>query len=185
MTVCAAAAWTAVRGLQNKTLQADEFAFGLAGARAFADNFVATLLSASPVNRGPERLMALLLAGPLTATESTADMFRAAHVMTAVLYAAAAVPAYGLARMLALERWQAALVAATAVVSPWLIFGTTLLNVTVAFPLTTALVWAVVRAVTRPSPGNDVLVLLVAALGAMARTGNLPFVAAAAVAVLV
>ncbi len=186
LVVCAAAAWSAWRGVQNHTLQADEFAFGLAGARGFTADFFATLTAASPVNRGPERLMSLVLALPNRLFEGdTAAMFRAAHVMAAVIYALAALPAYALARMLGLERWQAALVAALTTVTPWLIFATTLLNVTVAYPLTTALVWAVVRAVTRPSPGNDLLVLVIGALGATARTSNLPFVAIAAAAVFV
>lgn len=181
----AALAWTLVRGQQNHTLQADEYAFGLAGARSFAADFLGTLLAASPVNRGPERLMALILWVPYTLFDATPTMFRAAHVTTGALYLLAALPAYALARLLRLERWQAGLVAALAVVTPWLLYGTTLLNVTVAYPLTTALVWAVVRAVTRPAVGNDVLVLVIAALGATARTGSLPFVAVAAVAVLV
>jgi hypothetical protein len=180
-----AAVWVLVRGQQNHTLQADEYAFGLAGAYAFSEDFLGTLFAASPVYRGPERLMALLLYVPHSLFGDTADMFRAAHVLAGLLCLLAALPAYALARMLALERWQAALVAALAVATPWLLFGTTLLNVTIAYPLTTALVWAVVRAVTRPSPWNDLLVLAVAALGATARTGNLPFVAIAALAVLV
>jgi hypothetical protein len=87
--------------------------------------------------------------------------------------------------MLRLERWQALLVAALSIVTPWLVLSTTLLNVTPAYPLTTALVWAVVRAVTRPSVTGDLLVLGIAVLNGLARTGHVPFIAIAAVAVAV
>ena len=181
----ATTAWTLVRGQQNRTLQADEFAFVLAGAEAFVGDFLGTLLDPSPVNRGPERLMALLVSVPYALFDDTATMFRAAHALTALAWILAALPAYGLARLLRLGRRQALMVAVLTLVTPWLIYGTTLLNVTAAFPLTTALVWATVRAVTRPSVGNDLLVLAIAAAGAAARTGNLPFVAVVAVAVVV
>ena len=181
----AATAWTVVRGQQNRTLQADEYAFVLVGADAFASDFLGMLLDPSPVRRGPERLMALLVSVPYALFDDTPTMLRAAHVVGSLLWMLAALPAYALARLLRLERWQALMVAALTVVTPWLIFGTTVLNVTAAFPLTAALLWATVRAVTRPSVGNDVLVLAIAVLGAAARTGNLPFVAIVAVAVIV
>jgi hypothetical protein len=185
VVIALATAWVARAGLDNQELQADEFAFGLAGVQRFAVDFFGTLFSASPVNRGPERFMALALWVPDRLFADTADMFRAAHLMTALFTALAAVPAYAIARLLELRRRHALLVAALTIITPWLIYGATLLNVTAAFPLTTALVWSVMLAVTRPSIRHDLLVVVIGALGATARTGNLPFVAIAAIAVFV
>ena len=187
VVVAGALAYAMVWGLRNQVLQNDEASFGIQGARMFRDDPWGFLTSASPVNRGPERLPAMLLAIPqwLFGAGGAATAFRVSHLMFSAIAVSAALPAYGLGRLLSLERWQAAVGAALTVATPWLIFDTALLNGALAFPLLTGLAWVTVRGVLRPSLGGDALILLVALVNALARTGNLPFLALPAVAVLV
>lgn len=183
--VLAVGAYMAAYGLRSNTLQPDEFYYGLFGARLLEHDFLGTLLAASPVARGPERLTSVVLALPDQIFGQTANQLRADHVLLALIYASAAIPVEALARGLGLKRSQALVVAALAVVGPWMVFGMTILNVTLGYPLTMAFVWALWRTCVRPSVFADGLLLVVAVLNATARAGHLPFLAAAAVAVLI
>ncbi len=175
----------AVYGLRSRNLQPDEFYYGLFGARQLEHDFLGTLLAASPLARGPERLTSVVLALPDQIFAQTSNQLRADHVLLAVLYATAAIPVEALARGLGLRRRQSLLIAALAVVGPWMVFGTSILNTTLGYPLTMAFVWALWRTCLRPGVLADGLVLVVGALNATARAGHLPFLGVAAVAVLI
>jgi hypothetical protein len=179
-----AAAFVVHYGLSAHDLQPDEFDTVL-GGRDFDRSFLHTLFAISPVGRGPERLAALVFALPNALFNDTATVFRVAHVLLGLVYLSAAIPVYALARGLGLERWQALFPTAGAVLTPWLLYGGTLLNVTVAYPTAMALAWATWRAVVRPGLRTDALVLLFGVLGAMARESHVGFLAASALAVLV
>ncbi len=171
-------------GLAAHDFQPDEFDT-VAGGRVFVNHFLDTLFSVSPEGRGPERLPALLFALPTALFADTATVFKAAHVLFALLYVSAAVPIYALARGLGLGRAEAVLPAAAAAITPWMLFGGTLLNTTLAYPTAMALAWATWRAAIRPGLMGDVWVLLFGVLGAMAREGHAAFLAAAAVVLVV
>jgi hypothetical protein len=169
-------------GLSAHELQLDEFDTVAAGRR-LDGAFFQTLFAVSPVGRGPERLAALVYALPSALFDNTATVFRASHILFGLIYMSAALPVYALARGLGLERWQAALPTVAAILTPWMLFGGTLLNVTVAYPTAMALAWATWRTMVRPSWRADSLLVLFALAGAMARESHALFAVAAGLAV--
>ncbi len=181
---CLAGALVLHYGATSHEFQPDEFDTVIVGRR-FADAFFQTLFSVSPAGRGPERLCAVVFALPTALFNDTAVVFRSAHVLFGLLYLSAALPIYALARGLGLERWQAIFPAAAAMLTPWLLFGATMLNVTLAYPAAMALAWASWRSMVSPSLRTDAVLLAIVVLGAMAREGNALFGVAAAVAVIV
>jgi hypothetical protein len=170
-------------GLAAHDLQPDEFDT-VGGGRKFDGAFFQTLFAISPLGRGPERLPALVFALPSAVFKDTATVFRAAHVLFGLLYLSAAVPVYALARGLGLQRSQAILPAAAAILTPWMLYGGTLLNTTLAYPTAMALAWATWNAAIRPGWRGDALVLLFGLIGAMAREGHAMFLGASALALL-
>jgi hypothetical protein len=170
-------------GLAAHELQLDEFDT-VSGGRNFGRAFFHTLFAISPVGRGPERLSALVFAAPNAIFNNTPTVFRASHVLFGLLYLSAAVPVYALARGLGLARWQAIFPAAAAILTPWMLFGGTMLNVTLAYPTAMALAWATWNTMVRPGWRADALVLLFCVLGAMARESHAAFALSSGVAVL-
>lgn len=170
-------------GFAAHDLQLDEFDTVSAGRR-FDDSFFRMLFSVSPVGRGPERLSALAYAGPNALFNNTATVFRASHVLFGLLYISAALPVYAMARGMGLARWQAIFPAAAAILTPWLLFGGTLLNITLAYPTAMGLAWATWRAMSWPGWRTDVLVLVFAVAATMARESNALFVVAVGLAVI-
>jgi hypothetical protein len=170
-------------GLAGHELQLDEFDT-VSGGRDFDRAFFHTLFAISPVGRGPERLSALVFAAPSAIFNNTTTVFRASHVLFGLLYLSAAVPVYALARGMGLKRWQAIFPAAAAILTPWMLFGGTLLNVTLAYPTAMALAWATWNTMVRPGWRADALVLLFCVLGAMARESHAAFALSSGVAVL-
>jgi hypothetical protein len=107
---------------------------------------------------------------------------QAGHVLLALAYALVAVPAYALLRGLAVPRWPAAGLAVASILGPWMVFGTTMLNVTLAAPLTVLFVWAAWRAVVAPTFGAELLAIAVAGLMTTARASHAVFFAGAVLA---
>ena len=124
--------------------------------------------------RGAERLTPLLLALPVEVFSSGADEVRGGQALLVAAYVLVAVPAYALMRGLGVPGWPAVALAAAAITGPWIVFGTTMLNVTLAAPLTAAFVWAAWRTAVEPSRGREVLVIVLAALMTTARAGARP-----------
>jgi hypothetical protein len=135
-------------------------------------------------NRGPERMISLLLAGVGAIVPGVPDEFRVLHVIIALAYFAAAFPLYALGRRLGLTPWVAVAAAALGVLGPWMVFGATFLNTSLGFPLTVALAWASHRAAMQPSLRGDALVLGIAGLNTLARTSHAAFAGAAVFAIL-
>jgi hypothetical protein len=168
-------------GLNSHNYLADEL-FNVMTGRLLA-NDPSTLAGGDYFIRGPERVMAIIVAFGEALFARTPPQMRYAHIVVAVAWVLAAVPAYALARGLGLERWPAVLVGALTLITPWALYGSVLLNVTLAFPLVTALAWASWRTATRPSVLGDALVLVIAAVNALTRFGQAPFAAVALLAI--
>lgn len=162
--------------------QGDEF-LSVIGARAVQDDLGA-LFDTGLFNRGPERLTALLLV-PVDWVFSTGTaQMKVGHAVLALAFCLTAVPAALLVRGLGGTRgWQLA-AGAVCVLSPWLVFASSFLNVTVAVPLTTLLFLAVFHAAVRPGIRADLLVLVAAAAAVLGRSGSLTMLAVPAVVLL-
>lgn len=174
----ALAAYVQRLGWSTGTFSNDE-AWGVIGGRLLEADFWRYVTDTGHFNRGPERIVSLLQVPANALFESTPDQFRGMHVILAVAYFSTVFPAYALTRMLGLGRWPSVLVAALVVVNPWLLFGATLLTVTVGLPAMTLFAWATCRAALRPSLVNDALLLAAAAINTLARTGHAPLTAVA------
>ncbi|MBV8080089.1 MAG: glycosyltransferase family 39 protein [Actinobacteria bacterium] len=109
---------------------------------------------------------------------------RDAHILGAFFMTSACVPAYLLARRATGQRWAALVVAAAAVVGPWMVYGTTLLTEVVAYPVFVWAVYALARTLAEPSPRNDLATVLLVALAYLARTALSVLVVAVPVALL-
>jgi hypothetical protein len=116
---------------------------------------------------------------------STPTVFRVAHVLFGLLYLSACIPVYLLARGAGLERWQAMFPAAAAILTPWMLFGGTMLNVTLAYPTAMALAWSTWKTAVQPSLRADATVLVFGVLAAMAREAQALFLVGVAFVVLV
>jgi hypothetical protein len=116
---------------------------------------------------------------------STPREFQGYHVLVALAFALTAVPVWALARALGARPWEALVPAALVVVGPWAVFGTTLLDGGVGMLATACFALAAWRALVQPGLRADAWLLAAIALLALARTGNLPLVAAFPVALLV
>lgn len=169
-------------GWATSTFTNDEL-WGVIGGRLLEQDFLFFATDVGHFNRGPERLVSVLQVPSNALFASTVDALRGSHVVLALVYFSVAVPVYALSRGIGLGRWTAVLTAALVVVTPWAVFGATLLTVTVALPTNMLLVWAAWRAAVRPSLLGDVLVLVAAGVNALARTGHAPFAVVAIFAV--
>ena len=97
----------------------------------------------------------------------------AAHLTNAWVMSSACIPAFLLARRVLHRRWAAYLIAALAVVVPWMIYAAMLMTEVAAYP---AFLWAAFlmhRSVSAPSRRNDLLALAGIALAFFARTALL------------
>ena len=183
LLVAAATAW-AQRLAWSTTTYANDELWGTVGARLLERDFLGQITNTGYFNRGPERMISVVQVLPYELWASAPGALRASHVVVALIYFLGAVPTFALARGVGLTRWPAVLVAALAIVTPWVVFGATLLTVTVGFTATMIFAWAAWRAATRPSLLNDVVVLAAAVLNVLCRTGHAPFVVVALLAVM-
>ncbi|HEV3002210.1 MAG TPA: hypothetical protein VGW75_15820 [Solirubrobacteraceae bacterium] len=175
LAVAGAAAYVLTYALETTSFLNDEFANVVSARAMVADPAEIFAASGGGLFRGPERLTSVLLALPAALTGSAPDELRASRTLLALAYALVAVPAYALLRGLEVPRWPSAALAAAAVTGPWMVFGATMLNVTLAAPLTVAFVWAGWRAVVRPSLATEAAAVAVAALMVTARVSHAAF----------
>lgn len=177
-----AAALATRYGVRVHLGQGDEF-LNVLGAR-YVEQDPGELLDSGLFNRGPERLtaVALLLANVLLPT-STTEM-QGGHFVLALGYALVAVPAAVLVRGLGGGRWAAAGAAAVCLLSPWLVFATSYLNVTLAVSSTAALLFATWWAAMHPGWRADVWVLVAAVVAVLCRSGTLPLLAVPAIVLI-
>lgn len=182
VAIAAVCAYTLTLAFNTNTYTNDE-AYYLLGGRLLEQDFFGVLLD--PFwNRGPERLNSLVLwLGVELGSDAPADL-RWGHTLLAIVYFLGAVPLYLLARGVGLRSWQAVLTASISLLTPWAIFGGTLLNVAVAYPATMLFAWAAWRGALRPSVGGDALMLAAAALNVFARTPHAVFGPVAVIAVV-
>jgi hypothetical protein len=182
LAVAGVAAYVLTYALDTTSFLNDEYGTVTGGrviARDLAELWTAT---GGVFNRGPERLTSLALAVPDWLAGSTPDEMRGGHVLLAVAYALVALPAYALMRGLDVPRWPAAGLAVVAILGPWMVFGATLLNVTLAAPLTVLFAWLTWRAVVRPTVVAELLAVGAAVLMTTARASHATFFAAAVLA---
>jgi len=111
-----------------------------------------------------------LFLSPLYGLLSPTAAFRAAHVLNALLFASAAVPAYLLSRETRLTRQWSAVIALLSIVVPWNALTAFVLSESAAYPLFLWAVLASLRAVAVPSPARDALALAAIAAAVLART---------------
>jgi hypothetical protein len=135
-------------------------------------------------DRGLERMTPIVLWVAYKIGGGATGGLVAQRIADPLLYSLAAVPAYALARGIGLRRGLAILAGILAVATPWAVFGTSWLNTAAAYGTTTFAVWAMWRAVTRPSVGADVLAVIAVLLAGTARVGNLALGVALPIAVL-
>lgn len=133
--------------------------------------------------RGPERVLFYLFAAVNALTADVAAAFRGYHLVIAGLTATAAVLVHLLARWLGCGRVASLLIAFASVLGPWIVFGTALLNGSIAGAALVAMGLAACRAADAPSAGRDVLVLASVVFLVFLRTPLAPL-AAGVVAVL-
>lgn len=162
--------------------QGDEF-LNVLGAR-YVQHDPSVLFDPALFNRGPERLTALLLVVPDVVLGSSESQLKAGHFLLALAFCLVALPAAAFVRGLGGGPWAAVGAAAVCIVSPWLVFATSFLNVTLAVPSTALLLLASWWAAVRPGLRTDVLVLVAAGLAVFSRSGALPLLAVPAVVLL-
>jgi hypothetical protein len=188
LALAAAAALAAVfevrYGLAAHYFQPDELETIQVG-RGFDATFFHILFEPAPWSRGPERLVGLVFALPNALFSSTPTVYRVAHVLFTLIYLSACLPVYLLARNLRLQRGQAVFPAAAAILTPWMLFGGTMLNVTLGYATAMWLAFATWRATVQPGWRGDALVLLCLVVATLARLDQALFLAAVALAVLV
>jgi hypothetical protein len=125
-----------------------------------------------------------LLLSPLYGTLAAPTAFGAAHLLNAVLFAAAAIPVYLLAREVGLStRWRL-VCAALALVLPWNVETAFVLTESAAYPVFCWTTFALVRAITDPSRRRDALALGTIVLAVFTRTQFLVLAGVLPVAVL-
>jgi hypothetical protein len=178
-----AAAFAQTIGWQTSTFTNDEV-WGVVGGRLLERDFFGFIAEFTYFDRGPERIVSVLQILPNALLADTADQLRAIHLVLGFVYFLTVVPAYLLARGVGLGTRAAVLVAVVTIATPWVVFGGTLLTVTVALPANTLFAYAAWRAAVRPSLWGDVLVLAAAAINTLSRTGHAPFTAVALMAVV-
>jgi len=131
------------------------------------------LESGSPLVRGESShflpLLYPLLTAPAWLWDDVEHAFRTIQAVNAVTMSLAAVPAFLLARRLRIGDRLALATAAVAVVLPELLYSSSLLAETIAYPLALAAAAAAVAALERPTLRHQLAVLAFSGLAASAR----------------
>jgi hypothetical protein len=110
------------------------------------------------------------LIAPFYGTMSAPDAFRAAHIVNAVVFASAGVPAFLLARAAGLSPRWSVVCAALALAAPWNVHAAFVMSEPAAYPVFFWALLAIVRAIEIASPSRDVVALAAIALAVLART---------------
>jgi hypothetical protein len=182
LAVIGVVAYVLTYALDTTSFLNDEFGTVIGGRVVARDPIELLTADTGVFARGPERLTALVLALPDVVFGSGPAEMRAGHVVLTVAWALAALPAYALLRGLDVPRWPSAGLAVATILGPWIVFGATMLNVTLAAPLTILFVWLTWRAVVRPTVAAELLAVGAAAVMTTARASHATFFAAAVLA---
>src|SRR4051794_11194707 len=126
-----------------------------------------------------------MLIAPLFGALSMPSAVRGALVLNAFLMAGAAIPVYLLAREVLHRRLYAYLVAAMAVVTPWMAQAANVLTESTAYLAFTWALWGMQRCVRRRGVGADALALVLIGVAYLARTQFLVIAPALPAAVVV
>jgi hypothetical protein len=161
--------------VSNHHVFIDEFLAINFGRRIAVDP---SLLDSNALARGPERLVSLITALTVEASDSPSQQMWLLHAAMALCQGLVAVPVWLAGRELGLSRWAAVAAAAIAAGGSFAMYGVTTLNQSVGLLCATTMLWAMVRALRRPGFGSDLLVLGALAATALARLGWAPLVVA-------
>lgn len=134
----------------------------------YADGFPGAFVS-DPLARSTARLYSLAIA-PVFVFTGGDTAIGAARVVSALLFASAAVPTFLLARETVTSRWLPALAAVMSVAAPWLTLSTALYTENLAYPLFVWAAWAITRSVRAPTARRDVIALGLIGLAIGTRT---------------
>ena len=116
-------------------------------------------------------------------TSSLHTAYEWAKVENAVLISLSVFPAYAVARFV-LRRDRALAAAGLSLLAPLMLYSGFEMSESLAYPLCLVAIWAMLRAVRRPSPRNDAILLGAIALAAAARLELVVLVPASLTAVL-
>lgn len=128
-------------------------------------------------------LYSVVLAPIYALTSSPSEAYVWVKVVNALLMSLALFPIYGIARFL-LSRRLALVVVALAAVAPLMFYTGLGMSENVAYPLFLLAVWAMLRALQNPGPGNDALLLGSILLACAARLQLATLIPTAVTAVL-
>jgi hypothetical protein len=169
ITLLAALVWGRYMGrIDHWLVQTDELQFVRLAIGIGENHSLDPTLRGLPVSNW-NQLYPLVLS-PFYWLLDTADAFKAAHWLNALLMASTAVPAYLLAREAGASKLAGYLVAALTVCVPWMSLGDMLRDDVVAYPAFTWAVLAMQRAIVAPGPWRDALAVAGMVLAASART---------------
>lgn len=130
------------------------------------------------VARGVERMTSLFAGVAASLADGPVRQVELLHLWAAGCQAMLAVPVWLAARELGLSRWQALAPATIASAGSFAFYGIFTLNTAIGALTAGLLLWAMVRALRRPSLAADALVIVAVGLLALARIGFAPLVAA-------
>lgn len=167
--VVAAAAVLAVLALRVRdwVVMTDEMQYAKL-ATALAHGEVVPTLRGVHVSAYAQLYPALL--SPLYGFLSAPSAFHAAHVLNAILIASAAIPAYLLAREIALPPRWSLVSALLSIAIPWTVLAAFILTESAAYPVFLWALLACQRALVRPSPRRDAIAVAALVLAVFART---------------
>lgn len=145
-------------------------------SRVLAEHFPGGIVDVPEVEhysgRGIQRLLLLVLAGPLGVIGGPAG-FALAHALLCLIFASAAIPAYLLARGVRLSAPWALAAAALVVAVPWAVLSLGWLTEPVAYPAAVWVLWGAWRACLYPGWRADLLAVALVLLAGLARTSLL------------
>jgi hypothetical protein len=150
-------------------------------ARSFAHTGHFSVLGKSGLAYSP--LYPVVLSPIYALTSSMHTAYEWAKVENAVLISLSVFPIYGIARSL-LSRGRSVGVAAISLVAPLMLYSGFEMSESLAYPLCLVAIWTMLRAVRRPSVGNDALLLVAIALASAARLQLVVLLPAALTAVV-
>ncbi|MDX6517031.1 MAG: hypothetical protein QOH73_2697 [Gaiellaceae bacterium] len=110
-----------------------------------------------------------LLVAPVFGHGDVPASLTEAHVLNAIVMTSAALPVFALARELQGSRLWALFAAGVAVAGPWMVLSSFLLTEVVAYPAFVWAVFAIERAIARPSRRADALALALVGLATLSR----------------
>lgn len=150
-------------------------------ARSFAHTGHVAILGESGLAYSP--LYSIVLSPIYALTSSMQTAYEWVKVENAVLMSLSVFPIYAIARSV-LSRGRSVAVAAISLVAPLMLYSGFEMSESLAYPLCLVAIWAMLRAVRRPTVGNDALLLLAIALASAARLQLVVLVPAALTAVV-